>query len=153
MEPSSLKLVKWKWKSLSCVQLFATPWTIQSRNFPGQKTEVGSLSLLQGIFLTQGSNPGLPYCRQILYQLSHKVRRPQKQGTFMQEGFTGLTLGLDMRSGIKRWLNLLQPANTYLCKHLFRVIHSQEKKQSVLCECEKESIRHVTKGLSHQLPP
>jgi len=30
-----------------------------------------SLSLLQGIFPTQGSNPGLPYCRQILYQLSH----------------------------------------------------------------------------------
>ena len=34
--------------------------------------DVGSLSLLQGIFLTQGSNPGLPICRQILYQLSHK---------------------------------------------------------------------------------
>ena len=33
---------------------------------------VGSLSLLQGIFPTQGSNPGLPHCRQILYQLSHK---------------------------------------------------------------------------------
>jgi len=30
------------------------------------------LSLLQGIFPTQGSNPGLPHCRQILYQLSHK---------------------------------------------------------------------------------
>ena len=34
--------------------------------------EVGSLSLLQGIFPTQGSNPGLPHCRQILYKLSHK---------------------------------------------------------------------------------
>ena len=33
---------------------------------------VGSLSLLQGIFPTQGSNPGLPHCRQILYQMSHK---------------------------------------------------------------------------------
>ena len=32
---------------------------------------VGSLSLLQGIFPTQGSNPGLPHCRWILYQLSH----------------------------------------------------------------------------------
>ena len=39
---------------------------------PGQDTGVGSLSLLQGIFPTQGSNPGLPHCRQILYQLSHK---------------------------------------------------------------------------------
>jgi len=33
---------------------------------------VGSLSLHQGIFPTQGSNPGLPHCRWILYQLSHK---------------------------------------------------------------------------------
>ena len=92
------------------VQLFATPWTIQSMEFsrpeywsgwpfpfPGdlpnpeieprspalqvdflpnepqrkpKNTGVGSLSLLQGIFLTQGSNWGLLYCRQILYQLS-----------------------------------------------------------------------------------
>ena len=124
---------KWKWKSHSCVRLFATAW-----NSPGQNTEwvalgrwesemtewlhfhfsllcIGeengnplqcsclenprdrgawwaavsgvaqswtrlkrlsssssSLSLLQGIFPTQGSNPGLPHCRQILYQLSHK---------------------------------------------------------------------------------
>ena len=32
----------------------------------------GFCSLLQGIFLTQGSNPGLPHCRQILYQLSYQ---------------------------------------------------------------------------------
>ena len=38
----------------------------------GQNTGVGSLSLLQGIFPTLGSNWGLPHCRQILYQLSHK---------------------------------------------------------------------------------
>ena len=37
----------------------------------GQNTGVGSLSLLQQIFPTQGSNPGLPSCRRILYQLSH----------------------------------------------------------------------------------
>ena len=56
-------------KSFSQVQLFATPWTVYS---PGQNTGVGSLSLLQGIFPTQGLNPGLPHCRGILYQLSHK---------------------------------------------------------------------------------
>ena len=38
------------------------------------QARVGSLSLLQGIFPTQGSNPGLLPCRQILYQLSHKGR-------------------------------------------------------------------------------
>ena len=44
-----------------------SPW-----NSLGQNTGVGSLSLLQGIFPTQGSNPGLPHCRWILYQLSYK---------------------------------------------------------------------------------
>ena len=44
-----------------------TPW-----NSPGQNTGVGSLSLLQGIFPTQGWNPGLPHFRWILYQLSQK---------------------------------------------------------------------------------
>ena len=44
-----------------------SPW-----NTPGQNTGVGSLFLLQGIFPTQGSNLGLPHCRQILYQLSYK---------------------------------------------------------------------------------
>ena len=44
-----------------------SPW-----NSPGQNTGVGSLSLFQGIFPTQGLNPGLLHCRRILYQLNHK---------------------------------------------------------------------------------
>ena len=49
-----------------------SPW-----NSPGQNPGVGSCSLLQGIFPTQGSNrggsnPRLPHCRRILHQLSHK---------------------------------------------------------------------------------
>ena len=39
---------------------------------PGKNTGVGCHALLQGIFPTQGSNPGLPHCRQILYHLSHQ---------------------------------------------------------------------------------
>ena len=39
---------------------------------PGKNTGMGCHALLQGIFPTQGSNPGLPHCRWILYQLSHK---------------------------------------------------------------------------------
>ena len=41
-------------------------------DFPGRNAGVGNLSLLQGIFPTQGSNPGLPHYRQILYQLRHQ---------------------------------------------------------------------------------
>ena len=44
-----------------------SPWSS-----PGQDPGVGHLSLLQGIFPTQGSNPGLPYCRRVVYQLSHQ---------------------------------------------------------------------------------
>ena len=44
-----------------------SPW-----NSPGQHTGVGSLSLFQGIFPTQGSNPGLSHCRWILYHLSYQ---------------------------------------------------------------------------------
>ena len=40
--------------------------------FSGQNTGVGSLSLLQGLFPTQGSNPGLLLCRRIFYQLSYQ---------------------------------------------------------------------------------
>ena len=50
-----------------------SPW-----NFPGHNTGVGSFSLLQGIFPTQGSNPGLQHWRWILYQLSHKGNPSEK---------------------------------------------------------------------------
>ena len=39
---------------------------------PGKNTRVGCHAILQGIFPTQGSNPGLPHCRWILYRLSHQ---------------------------------------------------------------------------------
>ena len=56
------------------------------RDSPGQNTGVGSLFLLQGIFQTQGLNPGLPHCRQILYQLSH--RGSPKKETIRKPVFT-----------------------------------------------------------------
>ena len=45
---------------------FLCPW-----DSPGKNTGVGCHFLLQGIFLTQGSNPGLLHCRKILYHLSY----------------------------------------------------------------------------------
>ena len=44
-----------------------SPW-----NSPGQNTGVGSCFFLQGIFPTEGSNPGLTHWKWILYQLSHQ---------------------------------------------------------------------------------
>ena len=78
----------WQWFSISCGKIFPVESQIESHsvmshslqphglyspwNSSGQNTEVGSLSLLKGILPTQGSNPGLLHCRQILYQLSHQ---------------------------------------------------------------------------------
>ena len=53
--------------STLCKPMDCSPW-----NSPGQNTGVGSLFLLQRMFPSQGSNSGLPHCRKILYQLSHK---------------------------------------------------------------------------------
>ena len=71
-----------------------SPW-----NSPGQNTGVGSLSLLQGIFPTQGLNPGLVHCGQILYQLSHKgssrilewVAYPFASGSSQPRNWTGVS--------------------------------------------------------------
>ena len=51
-------------KSLSSVRRLCDSMDCSPRDSPGQNTRVGSLSLLQGIFPTQDSNPGLPRCRQ-----------------------------------------------------------------------------------------
>ena len=62
--------------SLSRVWLSATPWTVARQalqwDFSGKNIGVGCHFLLQGIFLTQGSNPDFLYCRQTLYRLSHQ---------------------------------------------------------------------------------
>ena len=52
--------------------IFYNPMDCSPWNSPGQNTGGGSLSLLQGIFPTQGSNPGLLHCKWILCLLSHK---------------------------------------------------------------------------------
>ena len=66
----------WKHSSRSVVSNYLGPHGLKPtrllhpRNFPGKSTGVGCHFLLQGIFPTQGSNPGLPRCRQMLSLLS-----------------------------------------------------------------------------------
>ena len=64
-------------ESLSRVRLFATPWIVAyqalpSMGFSRQECWSGLPFLLQGIFPTQESNPGLLHCRQTLDRLSHQ---------------------------------------------------------------------------------
>ena len=73
---ASLTLQKWSEKVLVAQSrpTLCSLWTVArqpplSMGFSRQNTAVGSHSLLQGIFLSQGSNPGLLRCRQTLYHL------------------------------------------------------------------------------------
>ena len=115
-----------KWSEvewLSRVRLFATPWTVAcqaalSMRSPGKNTGVGCHSLLQGIFLTQGSNPGLPHCRQMLYPLSHQggmfsqtMKRKKSTVNFSVYLYTVLIVWWNMQSGkpqktLKLWILL-----------------------------------------------
>ena len=81
--------VKWSESSQLCLTLcdprdYTVHGILQARilewvpfpspgDLPNQNIGEGSLSLLQGIFPTQGLNQGLPHCRQILYRRSHKA--------------------------------------------------------------------------------
>ena len=68
-----IRVSEWLSESRSVVSDSLWPHELYSPwNSLCQNTGVGSLSLLQRMFPTQGSNPGLPHCRRILYQLSHK---------------------------------------------------------------------------------
>ena len=72
LQPHGLEIYKTEDISILCVLArlkIICPW-----NSPGKNPGVGSHSFLQRIFLTQGSNLGLPHCRQILYCLSHQGR-------------------------------------------------------------------------------
>ena len=51
---------------------YSLPGSSVHRDSPGKNTGVGCHALLQGIFPTHGSNPGLPHCRWILYHLIHQ---------------------------------------------------------------------------------
>ena len=75
------------WKGYVCVSHSVMSYSLQSHelwstrllcpwDFPGKSTRVGCHFLLQGIFLTQGSNPSLLHCRQTLYPLSHQGSPP-----------------------------------------------------------------------------
>ena len=68
-----------------CKELDTTERLNKNRSYRNPEAKLllpkglGSVSFIQGIFPTQGSNPGLPHCRQILYQLSHPGSPKTKQ--------------------------------------------------------------------------
>ena len=122
--------VKWV-KSLSRARLFVTPWIVACTkllclwNFQGKSTGVGCHFLLQGIFPTQGSNPGLSHYRQTLYHLSH-------QGNLMwnarlDEAQAGINI-------VRRNINNLRYADDTT-----RMAESKEELKSLLMKVKEES--------------
>ena len=111
-------------ESQSCPTL-CDPWLYSPWNSPAQNAGVGSFSLLQGIFPTQGSNPCLPQCRQILYQLRHKgspsilewVAYPFSRGSSRprnQIGVSCIASGFFTNWAIREALTV-----SYILNHLF----------------------------------
>ena len=96
---------KSKW-SCSVVSDSSQPHGLQNpRNSPGQNTGVGNLSLLQGIIPTQGSNPGLPHCRCILYQPSHKgISNTENSRNFSGEILLYFMMILNTNGEVSWWL-------------------------------------------------
>ena len=66
---------KWKWRLLSCVWLFATPWTIQSMEFSRPECWNGWPFPSPGYLPNPGIEPTSLHCRQILCQLNHRGSR------------------------------------------------------------------------------
>ena len=78
---------------------------------PGKDTGVDCHFLLQGIFPTQGSNPGLLHCRQTLYHLSHlMVEMKEIWGLVLKSDFTRTRLHLHQRDARVRGLGVPAPA-------------------------------------------
>ena len=99
-----------------------SPW-----NSPGQNTGVGSLSLFQGIFPTQGLKPGLPHCRWILYQLSLKGSLNEEMKHWKNHRFISIiTKSVIDSDKNNQWV--IEPLGGNWCLHNVKVFsHSQRK--------------------------
>ena len=119
-----------KVKSLNHVRLFATLWTVAyqappSMEFSWQEYwswEVGCHFLLQGIYLTQGSNPGLLLCKKILYCLNHRgllLSTNRVATAWNVPGFSPESLlSWEIPQAWEKWLGWLGIPNTHTHTHI-----------------------------------
>ena len=109
----------------SCTTLFASldyspPGSSVHGDSSGKNTGVGFHALFQGSLPIQGSNPGLPHCRQILYHLSHQgsprilewVAMPSSRGSSQPRDLTQISL---IASGFLPSESPGKPLYAYIC--------------------------------------
>ena len=140
---------------------YSLPGSSVHGDSPGKNTGVGCPALLQGIFPTQGSNPGLPRCRQILYHLSHQgsprilegVAYPFSRGTSQPRNRTRVSCPAGRF--FTRWatreaaqeLQLLRPHATTTEAHMLKSLCSSQEKppQGEVCTPQPESSPSLLK--------
>ena len=101
------------------------PW-----DFPGKNTGVGCHSLLQGIFLIQGSNLGLLHFRQIRNRLSHQGSKMAKSQTI--NAWRKRNRGLPWWSQC-RGLGSISGQGTRFCMPQLKIIHATTKTEDPVC--------------------
>ena len=98
---------------LCCVQFFVTPWTVAARllypwDFTDKNTGVGCRFLLQGIFMTQGSNPCLLHCQADSLPLSHQKQYRSINYTNKHDTFNKMLNFFNMDNLIFFWIVFIQ---------------------------------------------
>ena len=96
-----------------------SPW-----NSLGQNTGVGSLSHLHGIFPSQALNPGFLHCRWILYQLSHKGRKPKNTGVGSLFHLQCIFLTQESNWGLLHCRRILYQLSYQACHRYFEMVES-----------------------------
>ena len=120
-----------------------TPWTVAhqaplSMGLPVMNTGVGCHFLLQGIFPTQGSNPGPLLCRQILYRLSHQASSIPS--------ITPLSLPSVVLSKPRKIFESFPISHSFLFHHSPHGTHSMLKKKYEYCTYRAKKSEAVSTG-------
>ena len=131
--------VKWKWKSLSHVWFFVTPWTIQLMEFSRPEYWVGSLSVLQWIFPTQELNQGLLHSVQFstVQSLSHVQLFSTPRTTACQ---ASLSITNSLSPPRPMSIELVMPSNHFILCHPLLLMPSTFPSIRIF---SKESVLHI----------
>ena len=107
---------------------------------PGKSTGVGGHALLQGIFPTQGSNPGLPDCRKILYHLTH-------QGSICVSLYIEYYMWLTWNSAVSDRIGNVPALSSLLRAMIIPIIYCTLTTNKALCWEFTCSVSILTSGL------